>query len=407
MKILDVFAVPGKGSYYCEDVTALQDNPLPLEERYFAPARHSSFNFIREPGEVVSVGLLLENGAVAWGDCVGVAYGGKAGRDPVFRAKDGLRWVLETVKQKLVGREIQFFRDLVGYEAQCSERLPAAVSYGVSQALLQATSLSLGLLPVEVICREWDLPLPKKAVPLHAQSGGERYHTVDKMIARRIDSLPHGLVDDIPAQLGERGEKLVEYVGWISRRLQRAPHYRPVIHIDVHGAIAKLLKNDMEKILSLLQELEAAAGSYTLRMESVVMEDSLVEQIATFKFLRGELERRRSKVQLVADEWANDFSQIEAFAKARAVHMVQVKVPDLGGLQNSVEAVLACKANGVDAFLGGSCNETDLSARLSTHVALATQPSIVMAKPGMGVDEGIMLVGNEMARTLHSIAMRA
>jgi methylaspartate ammonia-lyase len=37
-------------------------------------------------------------------------------------------------------------------------------------------------------------------------------------------------------------------------------------------------------------------------------------------------------------------------------------MPDLGGIHNSVEAVLACQASGVGAFLGGSCAETDLSA---------------------------------------------
>jgi len=404
LRIKNVIAVPASGSYYCEDVSALQDSPLPLADRYFAPAKHPSFKFLREPGEAVSVGVVLENGVVAWGDCVGVAYGGKAGRDPVFRAQDGMRWVLETVKQKLVEREVDFFRDLTGYEGQCAERLPVAVAYGVSQALLQATALVSGLTPTEVICREWDLPLPTKAVPLHAQSGSERYGTVDRMIARRISSLPHGLVDDIPEQLGDKGEKLVEYVAWIATRLARTgSDYTPTIHIDVHGAIAKLFKNDTAEILGLLLKLERAARPYTLRMESVVMEDSLEGQIARFAELRRELELRGSKVQLVADEWANDFSQIAAFADAKAVHMVQVKMPDLGGLQHSIEAVLYCRNKGVDSFLGGSCNETEQSARLSAHVALATQPTIVMAKPGMGVDEGIVLVGNEMARTLATL----
>jgi len=40
------------------------------------------------------------------------------------------------------------------------------------------------------------------------------------------------------------------------------------------------------------------------------------------------------------------------------------------------------------------------------HVALATQPDIIMAKPGMGVDEAIALVQNEMARTLAWIRAR-
>jgi len=79
---------------------------------------------------------------------------------------------------------------------------------------------------------------------------------------------------------------------------------------------------------------------------------------------------------------------------------VQIKMPDLGGVHNAVEAVLACKAAGVGAFLGGSYAETDLSARVSVHVALATGSDLLMARPGMGVDEAISLTQNEMARAL-------
>ncbi|MCK4451825.1 MAG: hypothetical protein KAX26_14675 [Anaerolineae bacterium] len=62
---------------------------------------------------------------------------------------------------------------------------------------------------------------------------------------------------------------------------------------------------------------------------------------------------------------------------------------------------------GVGAFLGGSCAETDLSTRVSVHIALATRPDIIMAKPGMGVDEGVSLVQNEMTRALAWIRARA
>jgi methylaspartate ammonia-lyase len=105
-------------------------------------------------------------------------------------------------------------------------------------------------------------------------------------------------------------------------------------------------------------------------------------------------------VQLVADEWANSLDDIQAFVKAQAADMIQIKMPDLGSVHNSVEAVLACKAHQVGAFLGGSCAETGRSARVAVHVALATRPDIIMAKPGMGVDEAVSLVHNEMARVL-------
>ena len=112
------------------------------------------------------------------------------------------------------------------------------------------------------------------------------------------------------------------------------------------------------------------------------------------------------RVQLVADEWANTLEDIRAFIEAQAVDVIQIKMPDLGSVHNSIKAVLACQAGGVAAFLGGSCAETDLSARAAVHVALATRPDIMMAKPGMGVDEGVTLVHNEMARTLAWIESR-
>jgi methylaspartate ammonia-lyase len=46
------------------------------------------------------------------------------------------------------------------------------------------------------------------------------------------------------------------------------------------------------------------------------------------------------------------------------------------------------------------------SAQLAVHVALATRPDILMAKPGMGVDEAISLTQNEMTRTLVRIRLQ-
>jgi methylaspartate ammonia-lyase len=38
------------------------------------------------------------------------------------------------------------------------------------------------------------------------------------------------------------------------------------------------------------------------------------------------------------------------------------------------------------------------------HVALAARPDVQLAKPGMGVDEALMVVANEQARTLAALA---
>ena len=61
---------------------------------------------------------------------------------------------------------------------------------------------------------------------------------------------------------------------------------------------------------------------------------------------------------------------------------------------------LGRRSRGVGAYLGGSANETDVSARVSAHVAIACNADVLIAKPGQGVDEALMLLGNEMRRAL-------
>jgi len=92
---------------------------------------------------------------------------------------------------------------------------------------------------------------------------------------------------------------------------------------------------------------------------------------------------------------------VVAFTDRRAGHMTQIKTPDLGGINNTIEAVLYCKKNGMGAYLGGTCNETDRSAQICAHISMATQPVQMLAKPGMGVDEGYMIVYNEMQRIIN------
>jgi len=489
IRIARVLAVPAVGGYYTEDLAALRSHPLPLAERYTADPVTPGFRHVREVAEAVSVGLVLDGapsewrlcredgapseapsesrledsgvpttgGDVAWGDCVAVAYSGKAGREPVFRAEEGLATVRQVVAPALEGREVTTFRELAGVVDNLTEsvevvkppppsmgvtrrdlltvpirllraargeeeepdepppefvtverRLQAAVRYGVSQALLRAVAIARGVTMAEVIADEWGLPLPDAPVPIHAQSGGERYHNADKMIVRRVASLPHALVDDIPEQLGADGGRLTQYVRWLKERIQAlgGADYRPTIHLDVHGALGQICDNELGRVLGHLYALESAARPYPLRVECPVIMDSREAQIEAMKTLREYVRFRKMDVQLVADEWANTLEDIRAFVSARAADVIQVKMPDLGSVHNSVEAVLACKGGGVGAFLGGSCAETDLSAQVAVHVALATRPDMIMARPGMGVDEGIMIVQNEMARTLAWVRVR-
>jgi methylaspartate ammonia-lyase len=50
--------------------------------------------------------------------------------------------------------------------------------------------------------------------------------------------------------------------------------------------------------------------------------------------------------------------------------------------------------------VGGTCNETNVSAEVTTNIALACKATQLLAKPGMGCDEGLMIVRNEMNRVI-------
>lgn len=284
-------------------------------------------------------------------------------------------------------------------------RLHTAVRYGLSQAILDAVAKSTGRLMCEVVADEYDCSVSDTPIPIFTQSGDDRYSNADKMIIKGAQVLPHGLINNVEEKLGLQGEKLAEYVSWLRDRIlskRLDPHYTPVLHIDVYGTIGALFGNhNYSAMADYLARLEELAKPLHLRIEGPMDCDcDRQSQLEALAGLTAELDRRGIQVELVADEWCNTLEDIKLFADHKAGHMVQIKTPDLGSIHNTIEAVLYCKAKGIGAYQGGTCNETDRSAQVCVHCAMATQPEQILAKPGMGVDEGYMIVYNEMQRIL-------
>jgi methylaspartate ammonia-lyase len=279
----------------------------------------------------------------------------------------------------------------------------------LSQALLEATALATHRLKTEVLLAEYGLPIVPEPIPLFGQSGDDRYAAVDKMILKGIDVLPHGLINNVPDKLGYSGEKLVEYIRWLVSRVARLrtdAKYRPTLHIDVYGTIGLIFDHDAERVASYLASLQEAAGTYDLYIEGPVDAGSKERQIDELGAIKRALTRLGSPVRIVADEWCNTYEDIVEFTAADCCHMVQIKTPDLGSVHNVVDAVLHCNRHGMEAYQGGTCNETDVSARACVHVALAARPMRMLVKPGMGFDEGMNIVHNEMHRTVRLLATR-
>ena len=407
MKILKVVCAKGRTGFYFDDQRAIKKGAKTDGFAYVGEPVTEGFTSVRQAGEAISVMFVLEDGQVAYGDCAAVQYSGAGGRDPLFLAEDFIPVIEEHVAPLFVGKDITSFRQmcetLEAVEVE-GKRLHTAIRYGVSQAILDAVAKASKLMMCEVIAKEYDLNPEWKQIPIFTQSGDSRYDNADKMIIKGADVLPHALINNVETKLGKDGAILKEYVEWLRDRIlavRGSEDYNPVLHIDVYGTMGMAFGvHNYTEMADYIGTLAEAAKPFKLRIEGPMDAEEREAQMLALKALTAEIDARGIECEIVADEWCNTFEDIKYFADNKAGHMVQVKTPDLGGINNIVEAVLYCKEKGIGAYQGGTCNETDRSAQVCVNVAMATQPDQILAKPGMGVDEGYMIVFNEMQRIL-------
>ena len=405
MNIVGAQAVPITGGWYCDDKAAFVSGGVEVDG-YLVRGRPQTpgFKHVREVGGGVGVILQLDGGLTALGDGTSVTYAGAAGREPVFHFEEHAVEFERVIRPWLVGRAIAEFGTLADEVEGLSSRgnrLHPAWRYALSLALLEGAALAQGCTKAEVLATAFGLELSAAPMRLGVQSGEARRDTVDKAIYHRVDAFPHGLIHDVEHDLGRDGEKLLDFARWIMARLKEhgaGPEYRPAIHFDCYGTIGRAFEYDLEPMAGYLASLEDAVSPLTLQIESPVEMDTQKDQIEVMGSLRASLAERGSGVVLIADEWCNTLDDVRRFAEAGAADMIQVKMPDLGSIAESARAVLECKRWGVGAYLGGSCNETDISARAAVHLAVATGADQVLARPGMGVDEGVSIMRNEEAR---------
>jgi methylaspartate ammonia-lyase len=391
--------------FYMDDKEAIREGAKEDGFIYRGKPMTPGFDTIRQPGEAVSVICILENDEIVYGDCAVAQYAASGGREVPMRARDLVRIIERDAIPWLEGRDLTGFRrDATEFDhlEVAGERLPTAVRYGVTQAILEAVARGRRLTMAEVILDEYNLKPTLKPVRINAQSGDDRYTNVDKMILKRVGMMPHGLINNVEKKFGKKGEIFSEWATWVRNRILEigGADYRPVLRYDVYGIIGKAFQDDLDAVGEYLLKVEEISRPFEVFVEMPIDLKSNEKQMAGMKYLRKYLDKAGSKLKLIIDEYANTFEEIKQWVDEKGADMVQVKTIDLGGINNIVEAVLYCKQNGVLPYQGGTCNETDKSAIVCVNLAVATQPFAMAGKPGMGVDEGVMIVNNEQERLL-------
>lgn len=413
MKIKDVILSKSYTGFYFDDQKAIKKGATNDGFFYKGEPVTEGFTKIRQTGEAISIQIVLEDGTVGYGDCAAVQYSGAGGRDPLFLASDFIPFLNEKIVPMLLKEDLVAFRSLAEkYDRLVvdGKRLHTAIRYGLTQAILNAVANMKHITMAEVIREEYPTKQTEyKNVPIFTQSGDDRYLNADKMIIKEADVLPHALINHVETKLGKNGEILFEYVGWLRDRIlnyRTNKDYNPVMHIDVYGTIGLAFNNDVDKMVNYLITLEEQAKPFAIRIEGPVDTGDREGTMQYLKAITEKLIAKGSKLEIVADEWCNTLEDIIYFADNKAGHMLQIKTPDLGGVNNVAEAIIYCNEKGVGSYCGGTCNETNISAQTTTNIAIACGATQCLAKPGMGVDEGYMIVRNEMNRVLAAAIRR-
>ncbi|MES0157038.1 methylaspartate ammonia-lyase [Mesorhizobium sp. M0018] len=409
MQIKDVLLAPGTGAFFYDDQEAIRSGAIQDGFIYVGEPITPGFTSIRIPASSLSVGLVLTDETVVWGDMMNVQYSGAGGRDPLFDTIQISDSTSRVVVPRLLDVDASRYLDACAkvFEPFEHKRLPLAIEYGVSHALLRAAAHLHRTTMAEIVCREFDLPLPMRRVPIYCQSGDAREINVDKMILKAVDVLPHGLINS-RSKFGVDGQTFMEFVKWVATRTRQIgrPGYHPVLHFDVYGWIGQEIGLEPQRIADFICKVADTVSDFMLNIECPADFGSTQTQIENYAKIVSILDSRGSSARIVVDERCNTLEDIRLFAEAKATHLVQIKTPDVGSIADTARAVLICKANKVGAYVGGSCTETDLSAKASVHISVATQADMMLAKPGMGVDEAFSVVGNEQNRLLAMLNRR-
>jgi methylaspartate ammonia-lyase len=411
MHIEKVLTCQGISGYFNKDLAAVKAGAIPDGFISLGQPKTPGFHAITQPGEALSVMLILNDGQVGFGDCIDVIFTGAAGRDPLFKADEHQKIVEREIADFLRGKPLSRFKPLaqaIDTLKSSDQKLHTALRYGVTQALLDATAKAHHVTMAEVIANEYGCMIADQPIPLLACTANDQKVNVDKMILKKAAYLPHGSSSNRARDFGEKGEKLMDYVHWVVQRIKKlgAVDYHPTIHLDLYGILGEAFAMDIAQIAQFIGTMQEACTPFPLIVETPIIADSRNGQIQLYRDLMQAIKEKAIGVKIIVDEWCNTLEDIRAFAEAGASDIIQIKTPDLGSIHNSIEAVLICKENGIGVFIGGTANGTDQSARVSAHIALATQADFLLVKPGQGVDEGLMILQNEMRRTLALIQNR-
>jgi L-alanine-DL-glutamate epimerase-like enolase superfamily enzyme len=251
---------------------------------------------------------------------------------------EGTKAALDFLLPKLVGRD--------GADI-------AAIMTEIDMALALAPAAKAG---IDMALH--DLLARKLGVPLNVLFGG----------AMR-DKIPQGRIVPLkaPSEMAKHAEKLAAE-GYPMIKVK----FSGEADLDLARIAAVRAAVGPKTILTVDTNQTYSAKGFIRSFGRIEQHDiKLVEQPVTADDWEGlALCTRTLPVAIEADESAASLSDVAKIVNGRMADVINLKVPKLGGLRNTLKAVALCEANGIGCRLGAAFGPSLLQA-VSAHVAAA------------------------------------
>jgi len=370
------------------------------------------------PG-IISIGLVLDGQTVVWGDCL-AAGATCPDAPPPFAIKAGFQTIQTVIAPALRQESLTHFRPLAQKIDQLSESTPSgedlihpALRYGLSQALLAAVARTHDVTMAERLATEYDLPRPAQPIPIQTEIEALALATTKPLILRRLAAFSHTpAITDPAADLGRNGEYLQRYTRRLKTQISQTypqtdpPSSSPAIHLTLRGGLGQLYEHNIGRVLGDLVGLEKTTSPYHLRVEDPLLLDSRPAHLEALADLKAYLRLRQMETDLVAAGWVDSLDAVKAVIEADAAHMLRLTLPALGGLDQTITAILACQGHGLGVLLDPDPAATPRTTEIALHLALATQPTLLTTAPPPTNLTDLATIHNEMTRLLTWIAAR-
>lgn len=283
------------------------------------------------------------------------------------------------------------------YEDVLVERpLSAPLRYGLSQILLTALARTRNVPVAQQIATTYDQPWSPALIPLHLEIDMAQALPDAAVLMPPIQSLGYRIASSDPqAQLGANGEHLQRFIRQLTQLIGQVaePDYRPTIHLDVAGGLGQLFDYDNGRILGTIYGLEQATKPFPLRITDPAQFETVAQQIEFNRELLDYLRLRGLKTEIAVRHSLQTLSDIEQFVAANAAHMIEIVPQQLGTVQQTIQAIQACRQAQTSVLLKDDMHP------FASQLALAVRPDLITAfwEPGC---QSIDKLYREMAKNI-------